>query len=66
MKVGDHVQYFEDRDSAPIAAVVSHVYPGTCWVSITLESGAVVSQVFAAQTRWQSPLGGMCIQTPTC
>lgn len=62
MQIGDQVLYVEDRESAPVAASVIGLYPGTRWVAIRCACGRVVDQVMAPSTPTQCPFGGYVLK----
>lgn len=64
MKVGDNVQFFEDRDSTPEDAVVVLLY-GSCWARLKAANGDLIDGVFVASNHHQSPNGNYCLPRPT-
>lgn len=60
MKVGDSVQFYEDRGGACEDAVVVALY-GSCWARLRTTNGDLVEDVFVASTHFQSPAGHYCL-----
>lgn len=60
MKAGDNVLFYEDRGSAPEAAVVVLLY-GSCWARLRAANGDLIDGVFVAAGHNQSPHGNYCL-----
>ena len=60
MRVGDDVQFFENRGSQPEDAVVVALY-GTCWARLRAANGDLIDGAFIAANHHQSPKGNYCL-----